>query len=128
MLCIIVSNLPPWQESCSGLSIFPYVPGIKGRSDDHALKRAMSLEQIRSFSADITLYTDGSALAGMEDGGYGGIVTTGDPEDLNIIDESDGVGRKFTSSYLEEHALRWLVSHDDDPSRVALISTDSQSL
>ena len=88
---------------------------------------------IRSFSADITLYTDGSALAGMEDGGHGGIVTTGDPEDLNIIDEFDGVGRKFTSSYLEEkaaleHALKWLVSHDDDPSRVALICTDSQSL
>ena len=69
----------------------------------------------------------------MEDGGYGGIVTTGDPEDLNIIDEFDGVGRKFTSSFLEEKAalekaLKWLVSHDDDPSRVALICTDSQSL
>ena len=126
-------NLPPWQESCSGLSIYPHVPGIKGRSDDPALKRIMSLEQIRSFSADIILYTDGSAQAGMEDGGYGGIVTTGDPEDLNIIDEFDGVGRKFTSSFLEEkaaleNALRWLVSHDDDPSRVALICTDSQSL
>ena len=47
------------------------------------------------------------------------MIPTGDPEDLNITDEFDGVGRKFTSSYLEEkaaleHALRWLVSHDDD--------------
>ena len=57
----------------------------------------------------------------MEDDGYGGIVTIGDPENLNIIDEFDGVGRKFTISYAEEkaaleHALKWLVSHDDDPS------------
>ena len=51
----------------------------------------MNLEQIRSFSVDITLYMDGSALAGMEDSGYWGIVTTGDPEDLNIIVEFDGV-------------------------------------
>ena len=48
-------------------------------------------------------------------------MTIGDPEDLNIIDEFDGVGGKFTSSYAEEkaaleHALQWLVSHDDDPS------------
>ena len=68
----------------------------------------------------------------MEDGGHRGIMTTGDLEDLNI-DEFDGVGRKFTSSYLEEkaaleHALKWLVSNDDDPSCVALICTDSQSL
>ena len=91
------------------------------------------MDQIRSFSTDITLYTDGSAPAGMEDGGYGGIVTIGDPEDLNIIDEFDGVGRKFTSSYAEEkaaleHALKWLGSHDDDPSCVALICTNSQIL
>ena len=69
-------NLPPWQQSFSGLSIYPTVTGIKGHSDDFALKRAMSLEQIRLFSADITIYTnitiytDGSALTGMEDGGY----------------------------------------------------------
>ena len=78
----------------------------------------MSVEQIRSFSANIILYTDDSALAGREDGGYGGIVTTGDPEILNIIDVFDSVGRRFTSSYSEEkaahaHALKWLVSHDD---------------
>ena len=64
----------------------------------------MSLEQIRSFSADIKLYTDGSASAGMKDSGYGCIVAIGDPEDLNIIDEFDGVGRKFTSLYAEEKA------------------------
>ena len=37
----------------------------------------------------------------MEDGGYGGVVTIEDPEDLNIIDEFDGVGRKFTSPILK---------------------------
>ena len=71
-------------------TVYPTVPRIKGRSDDLALKHAMSLKQIRSFSANITIYTDGSALAGMEDGGCGGIVTIGDAEDLNIIDEFDG--------------------------------------
>ena len=38
----------------------------------------------------------------MENGEYGGIVTIGDSEALNILDEFDGVGRKFTSSYAEE--------------------------
>ena len=72
------------------------------------------------------MYTDGSALAGIEDLGYGGIVTIGYPEDLNIVDEFDGVGRKFTSSYPEEkaalkHTLKWLVAHSDEPSCVAFI-------
>ena len=64
----------------------------------------MSLAQIRSFSADLTIYTDGSATAGLEDGGNAGIVTTGDPEELDIIDILKAPGRKFTSSYLEEKA------------------------
>ena len=79
------------------------------------------------------MYMDGSALAGMEDGGCGVIMKIGDPEDLNIINDFNGVGRKFTSYYAEEraaleHTFKWLVSHDDEPSRVALICTDSQSL
>ena len=62
----------------------------------------------------------------MENGEYGGIVTIGDSEALNILDEFDGVGRKFTSSYAEEkdapkHAFAWLSPHYDEPSRVALI-------
>ena len=125
--------LPPWQQSSCKLNIYPTVPGIKGRSDDPALKRAMSLAQIRSFSADLTIYTDGSATAGLEDGGNAGIVTTGDPEELDIIDILKAPGRKFTSSYLEEkaaleRALAWLLKNGDDPTRVALICTDSQSL
>ena len=62
-----------------------------------------------------------------------GIVTTGDPEDLNIIDILKAPGRKFTLSYLEEKAalykaLAWLLENGDDPTRVALMCTESQSL
>ena len=57
------------------------------------------------FSRDVSFYTDGSASAGIEEGGYVGILTTGDPEDLNIINKFDGVGRKFNSSYSEEKAV-----------------------
>ena len=86
----------------------------------------MDISALLFASMDVTLHTDGSALAGIEDPGYGGIVTTGDPEDLNVIDEFHGVGRKFTLSYLKEKAalhfasLR-LASHDDEPSPVTLI-------
>ena len=71
------------------------------------------------FSADVTLYTDNSALTGIKDDRYGNIVITGDPEDLNTIDEFDGVGRKFTSSYTGEksvlhHALLWMAYHNDE--------------
>ena len=88
----------PWQQSSCKLQIYPTVPGIKGRSDDPALKRAKSLAQIRSYFADLTIYTDGSATAGLENGGNAGIVTTKDPEDLDINDILKAPSRKFTSS------------------------------
>ena len=47
---------------------------------------------------------DSSAIAKMEDCGYRFIVTIGDPEDLSIIDELYGLGRKFTS-YAEKKML-----------------------
>ena len=93
----------------------------------------MSLAQIQSFSADLTIYTYSSVTAGLEDGGNVGIVTTGDPEELDIIDILKAPGRNFTSSYLEEKAalekaLAWLLENGNDPARVALICTDSQRL
>ena len=122
--------LPLWQQSSCKLQSYPIVPGIKGRSGYPTLKRAMNLAQIRSLSADLTIYTDGTATAGLEDGGNSGIVTSGQPEELNIIGILKAPGRKFTSSYLEEKAalekvLAWLLENGDDPNRVALICTDS---
>ena len=84
--------LPLRQQSSCKLQIYPIVHGIKGRSDDPTLKRAISLAKIRSFSADLTTYTDGSTTAGRDDGGNAGIVTLGDPEELNIIDILKGIG------------------------------------
>ena len=125
--------LPPWRLSSGNLLIHPTVRGIQGRSDNPITKLSSSIAQIRSFNADITIYTDGSASAGTEDGGYAVIVTDGDAEEPNVLHTISKPGRKFTSSYEEEKAalhdaLLWLLLNDDDPARVVLICTDSQSL
>ena len=76
------------------------VPGIKRQSNNPALKLTMSLAQMRSFSADVTIYIMAQRQqARIEDDVDAGIVTTGDPTDLNIIGELVRLGRKFTSSY-----------------------------
>ena len=55
------------------------------RLDDPITKHSACLVNIASFTANITIYNDGSAMAGLKDGGNVGIVTTRDPEDLSII-------------------------------------------
>ena len=92
-----------------------------------------SLRQIASYGADRTIYTDGSAFAGLSDGGAAAIVTEGPPEDPTVIEPLQRLGRKFTSSYEEEHAalvmsLAWIEENENHDARRILLCTDSQSL
>ena len=109
------------------------VPGITSRHDPAEQKLAACLRQIESYAADFTIYTYGSATAGLYDGGAAAIVTTGPPVSPNVIKELDRLGRKFTSSYQEERAalletLTWIEEKENYDYNRVLICTDSQSL
>ena len=108
------------------------VPGLKGKSEEEAKRRETSYARIREINADYILYSDGSAEGGVEQGGAGVVVTTGDPEDPTVIDTLAKRGSTLTCSYNEEEtamhmAVDWIDDHCITDTRVAII-TDSQSL
>ena len=66
----------------------------------------------------------------LYDGGAAAIVTTRPLENQNVTQEFASHGRKFTSSYEEEHAevLTWIKENENYDYNRVLIYTDSQSL
>ncbi len=89
------------------------------------------LQTIRLLDGQLTVYTDGSALAGTKDGGAGVIMTHGDPADPTILHQSHLRGATFTSLFAEEAAamqlaLEWATTNHPECS--LRICTDSQSL
>ncbi len=86
---------------------------------------------IRLLPGQLTVYTDGSATVGTNDGGAGVIVTCDDPADPTILRQSHLHGAAFTSSFAEEAAamqiaLEWATANY--PENSITICTDSQSL
>ena len=57
---------------------------------------------MREVNADIIIYTDGSATAGIFEGGSAAIVTRGDPESPEVIDSMKIKGAAFTCSSEKE--------------------------
>ena len=91
---------------------------------------AASLRQISSLDADITIYLDGSADAGLFDGGAASIVTTGPPEKPRALHEITKLGNRFICSYNEEHAglnavIDWIEQNENYDANRILIVTDS---
>ena len=121
-------TVAPWSADHS-FEVHPTLPGIKGRGDDIAVKRAASLARINDLNADIVIYTDGSADAGCRRGGSAAVITTGSAEEPVKMEVIRTKGAPHTSSCEEEYqalmdAANW--SSDQDPMRI-LICTDSQS-
>ena len=124
-------TLAPWQNKPLD-NIYSQVPGLSGRSDSEARKIELSYKRIRELAADYTIYSDGSASAGVRDGGAGVVITFGDPGDPTVVDTLTKKGSKITCSFNEEAtamdmALDWIEDHCSGSTRVA-ICTDSQSL
>ena len=92
--------------------------------------RALTLEVIDNYNAELVAYTDGSCKAGTTDGGAAAVLTTGSAALPTEIETLKAKGRKFTSSYEEEKAAmilaaEWLATNTAERK---LICTDSQSL
>ena len=132
----------PWTEgpespAGSSLEIHSYLPGntINKKKEDMtdeetADLRALTLEVIDNYNAELVAYTDGSCKAGTTDGGAAAVLTTGSAALPTEIETLKAKGRKFTSSYEEEKAAmilaaEWLATNTAERK---LICTDSQSL
>ena len=120
---------PPW-ESRSQPFIFPSLEGINNKSDDPVKIRTAAENAIAAWNSDLTIYTDGSAVAGCRQGGAGAVVHIHD--DPPVFETLRSKGAAFTSSFEEEGAaLALAIDWIDDnciPSSRPLIITDSQSL
>ena len=82
---------PPWERQSSNWKI-----------DLGTKDVAATNEFIRRTNATYTIYTDGSASEGTQDGGSAVVVTTGTQEDTNVLATLKLRGRLLTSSYEEE--------------------------
>ena len=96
--------------------------------------REVTLEQViqklDGYSADVTVYTDGSASSGTLNGGYAAVFTTGPASKPQVTESLRKRGRAITSSYDEEKAalLAALIKINTDNTCKGnlLICTDSQ--
>ena len=122
---------PPWLSS-PNLVIHSSLPGITGKNDSEERIIEAALKQIRSFVPYSTIYTDGSATAGLIRGGAGIVCTIGDPSQPIITDTLCCKGSEFTSSYGEElSAMEFAASFIVEnflSDETIVIGTDSQSL
>ena len=112
--------------------MFPFLEGVNSREDELAVKREASIRRIREVSADLTIYTDGSATAGIFEGGSGVVITRGDAEHPEVLEIIKRKGAAYTCSYEEEveaglTAAAWIGRNCKEEEKV-LICTDSQSL
>ena len=112
---------PPWERQSSNWKI-----------DLGTKDVAATNEFIRRTNATYTIYTDGSASEGTQDGGSAVVVTTGTQEDTTIVATLKLRGRLLTSSYEEERtamlaAVQW-ISTKATPVDSVLICNDSLSL
>ena len=91
-------SVAPWFTTENSFEVYPSLPGIKGRGDDVAVKRAASIARINDMKADVVIYMDGSADAGCRRGGSAAVITTGRAEDPAKIDVIRKRGAAHTSS------------------------------
>ena len=126
---ITITRTPPW-ESRPQPHIQPFLKGITNKSDDQNVIRAAAETAISEWNSDLTIYTDGSAVAGCSHGGAGAVVHIHD--DPPRYETLKSKGAAFTSSFEEECAalilaIDWINDNCVASSR-PLIITDSQSL
>ena len=98
---------------------------------DATLRGAEAVRLLRTIGPATTIYTDGSAEAGSENGGNAWVATRGDPGSPEVFAEGSSRGARYTSSFDEElaalsQALDWAA--DAGPPRPLAFSTDSKSL
>ncbi len=105
-------------------------PECKLASTDPRPTAETGLQAILLVNGQLTVYTNGLATTGTEDGGAGVIVTFGEPADPTVLHRSHLRGAAFTLSFAEEAtamhvSLEWATANH--PVNSLTIYTDSQS-
>ena len=114
------------------MEVHPLLEEVSSRSDSEETRREAPLDNIRQTHAQKTIYTDGSAHAGIRMGGAAFVVTEGDPEAPHKLTSVLAKGALYTCSYEEEveamkMAATWIKENCMEDETIQ-ICTDSQSL
>ena len=123
--------VPPWEQDLGTVIIYKDLPGITSKHDKPEDILAAAITRINSFESDLKIYTDGSAAAGMLEGGAAAVITTGPAEHPIQVHAPIMIkGSYFTCSYAEEWtalegAINWM---ETGCTSSVTVVTDSQSL
>ena len=89
-------DFPPWLPE-SNLTVYPRLPGIDNKNENEEKIIEAVFKQLRSLNPSRTVYTDGSASAGTDNGGAGVVITIGDPANFTISQIIRRKGARHTS-------------------------------
>ena len=128
---LLLNARAPW-DAPNNLLVHQLIPGINSKADDPSKLMSATLDRIRDVSSNLVIYTDGSATAGISEGGAGVVITSGDPAAPVEIETIMLKGAPRTSSYEEEvsamnKACDWIRDNCQEEEMVT-ICTDSLSL
>jgi hypothetical protein len=119
-----------WECGRGCWTVSPSLRGGSGPEDPPARKLADALDTIRQFDQLRTvIYTDGSAVVGVKNGGSSAVVTSGNPGNPTFLNNRHQYGSEYTTSLEVEMWGLWLALYCFDDQTVAagvLICSDSQ--
>ena len=120
--------MAPWKDNRLD-DVFPDLPGLPSKDAPDELAQRLAYSRLSELNAEYTIYSDGLAEGGVNNGGAGAVVTTGDPRSPIVTTTLMRRGSRLTSSYEEEvtamHlALEWINEQYKKPTKVTL-ATDS---
>ena len=121
---------PPWEKTIFDVHV--KLPGLDSKNDALQIRLDAAIARLDELGGVWTIYTDGSADAGTNNGGSAAVITQGSA--LNPIVETaiKRRGAILTSSFEEEmqamhDAVSWMKEHGLRDQRI-VVATDSQSL
>ena len=128
---LITASTAPWEPATPNVHIHTGLVRTALKTAPPEERRRAAEETLSQLpAADVTVFTDGSAKAGTENGGAGAIVWSGGREETRI----QAAAGRYTSSYVAElHALNEAAKYLEGaypaagPSLNIRICTDSQS-
>jgi ribonuclease HI len=121
----------PWGDRCQ--LVVDVGRGV--RSDIAAENRSEALSRLQGTNGvwRWTIYTDGSVAQGGVNGGAAAVVTTGPPDQLDVVDTLSEPAGAFASSYQAEMvavcmALEWLAGRTEEWTQAGIASDSLSSL
>jgi ribonuclease HI len=127
---------PPWERGApENLDIWTSLAGGSTKKTEQSKLQEDASQTVRSRQVGgnvVTIYTDGSATAGNRLGGGAAVVTSGPPDDPQVIQVIHKRGRLATSSFeAEASAMQLAINFIADyqgPETRFIVCSDSQSL